>query len=190
MLLGALLFGIASSSIAARSSPLHQPEHAWRADVRHLSSGAVVTLRANESAFLAIQNLATDIWQTRRVGGGVLELDVQVRRNWLDKLRALPGVAATSLEVVHPDLLSLITSQAKARTGGRWAANHTSHRLYHPANDPFFDEYRPQDEIVRWMEVLATNHPELVQFVASIGSSGELPPLPLGYGVGACGCSL
>ena len=73
-------------------------DSSWRADNKHLSSGAVVTVRADEAAFLGIQDMATDIWQTRRLGSsGELELDVQIRHDWLDRLRALPGVNASSL---------------------------------------------------------------------------------------------
>ena len=131
------------ATAAAATSLADEPPH-WRNF--HLSSGAVVQLEAEKESFLQIQDLATDIWQTRPLpgSGSMLAMDVQVRDDWLEELRGLPGVNASTFRVVHPDLLGRIEGQARLRSG-RWSKPPAgSSHARGPENDTFFDEFRPQ----------------------------------------------
>lgn len=151
----------------------HEPRH-WRN--AYLSSGAVVRLECDALNFLPIQDIATDIWQTRTVAKGKLEMDVQVRHDWVDALRTLNGVNESSFTVVHPDLLATIAQQAAARRGDWQPSPHEGPRP--PSIDSFFDEFRPQDEVEAWMQQLADRNPSFVRFVSTIGQSVEGRPIP------------
>eukprot|EP01052_Picozoa_sp_SAG31_P004917 SAG31_NODE_210_length_20286_cov_22.684748_10_plen_87_part_00 len=74
----AALLALALAPIAGAATPLRvleaEPRH-WRNF--HLSSGAVVQLEAAAPAFLQIQELATDIWQTRVLDGAAPRIQNQ-----------------------------------------------------------------------------------------------------------------
>jgi hypothetical protein len=158
---------------------LAQEPRAWRNE--HLSSGAVVQLETEPESFLAIQDLATDIWMTRPLPTGALAMDVQIRHDWLDALRTLRGVNESSFTVVHPDLLARIEEQTAARRGNWKPAppgTEGAEAPRPPTADDFFDEFRPQPEVEAWMQQLAERNPALVRFVPTIGASVEGRPIP------------
>eukprot|EP01050_Picozoa_sp_SAG11_P026420 SAG11_NODE_6318_length_1338_cov_1.159806_1_plen_198_part_01 len=176
MLAYALLGTFSALSLATQSSavPATEPPH-WRNS--HLSSGAVVQLEASQAAFLEIQDLATDIWQTRVLPNRKLAMDVQVRHDWLEKLRTLAGVNQSSFEIVQPDLLGAIEAQKRARRCD-WNASAVlalgnPHLM--PSEDPFFDEFRPQPQIEQWMELLAARNPALVRCARCRPGLGRCP---------------
>ncbi len=150
-----------------------EPSH-WRN--AHLSSGAVVQLEADPASFLAIQDIATDIWQTRQLSNGVLSMDVQIRHDWLNHLRTLHGVNESTFTIVHADLLARIEQHATMRKGNWQPTPHLGSRP--PSADDFFDEFRPQNEIEVWMRELAGRNPSVARFVSSIGESVEGRPIP------------
>lgn len=152
-----------------------------------MSRGAVVQLTASAEpqVQLEIEQLATDVWRSHTHPDGSATMDVQVRHDFLGALSGIRSVNITS--VVHDDLLALIEAQAARRTRSWNASAAARAGRRPPEDDPFFDEYRSGDELERWMQLLAAQHPETVSYIPTIGPSIEgrnIPALAFGGEVG------
>ena len=152
-----------------------------------VSRGAVVQLTASAEpqVQLEIEQLATDVWRSHTHPDGSATMDVQVRHDFLGALSGIRSVNIT--RVVHDDLLALIEAQDAKRTRSWNASAAARAGRRPPEDDPFFDEYREGDELERWMELLAAQHPETVSYIPTIGPSIEgrnIPALAIGGEVG------
>lgn len=102
-----------------------------------------------------------------------MNLDVHVAHAELDALLSLPGAEKTGqlIEDVH----SLLENETATRTGA-WDREE-SKRVVGAKADPFFDEYRPNEVIDEYLQILAAEHEEIATFVPSIGPSVQGQPI-------------
>jgi hypothetical protein len=123
----------------------------------------------------AVQAIAHDVWRTQYSNASKthLDLDVHVAHAEKDALLSLPGAEKTG-ELIE-DVHTLVDAEAKARTGV-WDRE-ASKRVIGAKADPFFDEYRPNEEIDEYLQLLATLHPEIAEYVPNIGPSVQGNPI-------------
>jgi|EP01047_Picozoa_sp_COSAG01_P063279 hypothetical protein len=147
--------------------------------VPHASTppGRVVSVRIPKEQLSAAEGLSQDIWKIRYAGGKPnathLDLDVHVSHESFPGLRALPGAAVMGTLV--EDVASLVAKEAKARTG-KWDREE-SRRVIGAKADPFFDEYRPNEQIDEYLQMLASDHSDIAEYVPSIGPSVQGNPI-------------
>ena len=98
-----------------------------------------------------MQAIAHDVWKTQYTNASKthLDLDVHVPHAELEALLSLPGAEKTG-ELIE-DVHTLIDAEAKARTGV-WDREE-SKRVVGAKADPFFDEYRPNEQIDEYLQV-------------------------------------
>jgi len=137
--------------------------------------GGVVTMRIPIEQLDAVQAIGHDVWRTQYTNGSKthLDLDVHVGHAEKEALLSLPG--AEKLGDLIEDVHTLIDAQTKERTG-EWDRE-ASKRIIGAKADPFFDEYRPNEVIDEYLQILADEHSDIAEFVPSIGESVQGMPI-------------
>eukprot|EP01048_Picozoa_sp_COSAG05_P019020 COSAG05_NODE_2893_length_2534_cov_193.227926_1_plen_452_part_00 len=137
--------------------------------------GTVVSMTVPVGQLSSIQEIAHDIWSIKYSNSSKqnLDLNVHVGHDGLEALRTLGGAAVTGTLI--DDVHTLVDEQAQARTGD-WDREE-SLRVVGAKADPFFDEYRPNEEIDEYLRMLAEAHSDIAEYVPSIGPSVQGNPI-------------
>jgi hypothetical protein len=155
-----------ATSAAALPAPGHHTD---------TPGGSVINLRILVGQLAEVEAISHDIWKTRYAAGNLsathLDLDVHVGHAELAALSTLGEVTGTMIDDVH----SLVDAEAKARTGN-WDREE-SRRVIGARADPFFDEYRPNEEIDEYLQILAADHADIAEYIPTIGPSVQGLPI-------------
>lgn len=135
--------------------------------------GTVVHARVAVEGLAQVEELSHDIWTKRYSNKSKthVDIDVHVAHEQLDTLRSVADVTGVMIDDVH----ALVDAQAKARTG-KWDREE-SRRVIGAKADPFFDEYRTNEQIDEYLRTLADAHADIAEFVPSIGESVQGMPI-------------
>ena len=137
--------------------------------------GSVITMRIPIEQLDAVEAIGHDIWRKQYTNSSKshLDMDVHVAHAEKEALLSLPG--AEKLGELIEDVHTLIDAQAKERTGV-WDRE-ASMRIVGAKADPFFQEYRSNEVIDEYLQLLAAAHSDIAEFVPSIGESVQGNPI-------------